>query len=205
MKTTRARRLTVLLLVALLLAACATTPSRPVRSEFADIPVPKGMTYVPDRSTIIETPNVKAARFVYRGRLELEGLHDQPGLREVGELRPGRVLGGVLVHLHGGHGQPGAPGAYSGHRDHSVRVSVITRSGERDRSSERRDVRAIVSPLGPPRKTIGSARAIVVPLPQSRPSRPLSRPGRLGQGRGDGIGIPVTGAARLPASPRLAQ
>ncbi|HLB76288.1 MAG TPA: hypothetical protein VJO72_04580, partial [Candidatus Dormibacteraeota bacterium] len=74
MKTTRARRLTVLLPVALLLAACATTPSRPVRSEFADIPVPKGMTYVPDRSTIIETPNVKAARFVYRGRLELESL-----------------------------------------------------------------------------------------------------------------------------------
>jgi len=74
MKTTRALGLTALVPAILLLAACATTPTRPLRSEFQDIPVPKGMTYVPDRSTIIETPNVKAARFVYRGRFELESL-----------------------------------------------------------------------------------------------------------------------------------
>jgi hypothetical protein len=41
--------------------------------------------------------------------------------------------------------------AYSGHRDHSVREIVITRSDDRDRSSERSDARAIVSSLDPPR------------------------------------------------------
>ena|SRR3990167_414931 len=57
-------------LVIALAAACATTPTRAVRSEFEDIPVPKGLTYQQDRSTIIESPTVKAARLVYRGRLE---------------------------------------------------------------------------------------------------------------------------------------
>src|SRR3989440_12341785 len=55
-------------------AGCATGSSRPVRSEFEDIPVPKGLTYQPDKSTIIESPSVKAARLVYRGRLEPESL-----------------------------------------------------------------------------------------------------------------------------------
>jgi hypothetical protein len=41
--------------------------------------------------------------------------------------------------------------AYSGHRDHSVRAIMITRSADRDRSSERSDARAIVSSLDPPR------------------------------------------------------
>src|SRR5262249_60954333 len=57
-----------------LTAGCATTSSRPVRSEFEDIPVPKGLTYQPDKSTIIESPTVKAARLVYRGRLEVNSL-----------------------------------------------------------------------------------------------------------------------------------
>ncbi|HSE92503.1 MAG TPA: hypothetical protein VLF19_04285 [Methylomirabilota bacterium] len=56
-------------LVAGLLTGCATS-SRTVRSEFEDIPVPKGLTYVEDRSTIIESPAVKAARLIYRGRIE---------------------------------------------------------------------------------------------------------------------------------------
>ncbi|MGH7392491.1 MAG: hypothetical protein ACREM3_23995 [Candidatus Rokuibacteriota bacterium] len=55
--------------VAGLLTGCATS-SRAVRSEFEDIPVPKGLTYVEDRSTIIESPAVKAARLIYRGRIE---------------------------------------------------------------------------------------------------------------------------------------
>lgn len=61
-------------MIALLFVACASTPPRPVRSEFEDIPVPKGLTYEPDRSTIIESPQVKAARLVYRGRIEIESL-----------------------------------------------------------------------------------------------------------------------------------
>ena len=62
------------LLVVLLTAACATTSTRQARSEFEDIPVPKGLTYQADRSTIIESPSVKAARLVYRGRVEPESL-----------------------------------------------------------------------------------------------------------------------------------
>jgi hypothetical protein len=63
------RALTVVGLVSLL-TACATAPSRPVRTEFEDIPVPKGLAYLDDQSTIIESSHLKAARLVYRGRLE---------------------------------------------------------------------------------------------------------------------------------------
>src|SRR5262245_36708326 len=55
-------------------AGCASAPPKAVRSEFEDIPVPKGLAYQPDKSTIIESPTVKAARLVYRGRLEVESL-----------------------------------------------------------------------------------------------------------------------------------
>ena len=59
----------------LLLAACATAPSRSTRSEFEDIPVPKGLAYQQDESTVIETPKIKAGRHVYRGRLEIDSLN----------------------------------------------------------------------------------------------------------------------------------
>jgi hypothetical protein len=64
---------------ALSLTACATGNSSPksqpqVRSEFEDIPVPRGLTYYSDRSVVIESPSVKAARLVYRGRIEPESL-----------------------------------------------------------------------------------------------------------------------------------
>lgn len=68
------RKLAPALAVSLMLAACASTPPRAVRSEFEDIPVPKGLTYQQEASTVIETPNVKAGRHVYRGRLELDSL-----------------------------------------------------------------------------------------------------------------------------------
>ena len=70
----RLKQLGSFALVIALAAACATTPTRAVRSEFEDIPVPKGLTYQQDRSTIIESPTVKAARLVYRGRLEVVSL-----------------------------------------------------------------------------------------------------------------------------------
>jgi hypothetical protein len=63
-----------LLLIGFLVAGCAGTAPRPPRSEFEDIPVPKGLTYQPDKSTVIESPSVKAARLIYRGRLEPESL-----------------------------------------------------------------------------------------------------------------------------------
>lgn len=55
---------------ALLLGACATAPSRATHTTFEDIPVPAGLTYQMDDSTVIESPRVKAARLVYRGRIE---------------------------------------------------------------------------------------------------------------------------------------
>src|SRR5918993_4772346 len=67
-------RLSSAALIALFCVSCASTPTRAVRSEFEDIPVPKGLTFEPDRSTIIESPQVKAARLVYRGRIEIESL-----------------------------------------------------------------------------------------------------------------------------------
>ncbi|MBM3218753.1 MAG: hypothetical protein FJZ38_08725 [Candidatus Rokubacteria bacterium] len=51
-------------------AGCATFSTRAARSEFEDIPVPKGLSYVESESTIIESPTVKAAKLVYRGRVE---------------------------------------------------------------------------------------------------------------------------------------
>jgi hypothetical protein len=67
-------RLSAAAMIVLLFVSCASTPTRAVRSEFEDIPVPKGLTFEPDRSTIIESPQVKAARLVYRGRIEIESL-----------------------------------------------------------------------------------------------------------------------------------
>src|SRR2546429_1717644 len=66
--------LALTVVASLLLGACASAPSRAVRTEFEDIPVPKGLSYQADDSTIVETPNVKAVRYVYRGRLEPESL-----------------------------------------------------------------------------------------------------------------------------------
>ncbi|HYS19277.1 MAG TPA: hypothetical protein VET45_20295 [Candidatus Binatia bacterium] len=68
------QRIVAAFLVLAFAAGCATGSSRPVRSEFEDIPVPKGLAYQPSKSTIIESPTVKAARLVYRGRLEVESL-----------------------------------------------------------------------------------------------------------------------------------
>jgi|SRR5262245_7297553 len=68
------RRLLVLSAVLVTLAACASSPSRVQRSEFEDIPVPKGLTLDLNRSTIIESPTVKAARLFYKGRIEPESL-----------------------------------------------------------------------------------------------------------------------------------
>ena len=87
------------IVAALLVAGCASSPSRPLRSEFEDIPVPKGLTYVADRSTIIESPSVKAARLVYRGRLEPESL--AMALRTTLEANGWRNVSSTTVGKHG--------------------------------------------------------------------------------------------------------
>jgi len=68
------RRFLALTATVLTLAACASSPPRPQRSEFEDIPVPKGLILDLNKSTIIESPAVKAARLFYKGRIEPDSL-----------------------------------------------------------------------------------------------------------------------------------
>ena len=68
--------LTVTLIVfALLLAAvCASAPAKPSYTAFDTIQVPKELEYRPDDSNVIETPEVRASRVLYRGRVDPETL-----------------------------------------------------------------------------------------------------------------------------------
>src|SRR5260370_6591849 len=68
------RRILVSWLCLRAVPACPSTPPRVQRSEFEDIPVPKGLTVDISRSTVIESPAVKAARIFYKGRLEVDSL-----------------------------------------------------------------------------------------------------------------------------------
>jgi hypothetical protein len=68
------RRLLILLAIVFTLSACASSPPQAQRSEFEDIPVPKGLALDFDRSTIIESPTVKAARLFYKGRITPDSL-----------------------------------------------------------------------------------------------------------------------------------
>ena len=60
----------------LLLATACTTTTTAARRQFDDIGVPSGLTYQPGDSIVIESPTVKAAQLVYRGRLEPMTLSD---------------------------------------------------------------------------------------------------------------------------------
>jgi hypothetical protein len=57
------------------LTSCASSsgPARQ-RSEFEDVPVPAGLTLDQNRTTIIESPTVKAARLIYKSRIKPESL-----------------------------------------------------------------------------------------------------------------------------------
>ena len=68
------RRYLVLSVLALSLAACASSSPRQAQSEFDDIPVPSGLAFDADKSTVIESNSMKAARLVYKGRLEPDSL-----------------------------------------------------------------------------------------------------------------------------------
>src|SRR5438445_11653046 len=56
------------------LAACASNPPRPVKSQFDDTPLSKGMSYQSGESMAIETPTVQPPREAYRARVEIESL-----------------------------------------------------------------------------------------------------------------------------------
>ena len=64
------RHLVIFMALAFTLTACASSPPRAQRSEFEDMPVPQGLVLDWSRSTIIESPTIKAARLFYKGRLE---------------------------------------------------------------------------------------------------------------------------------------
>src|SRR5258708_28195396 len=104
------------------LSACASSPPRAHRSEFEDIPVPKGLVLDWSRSTIIESPTIKAARLFYKGRLTPDSLavafrstleangwrhlstndyrqRNHTGLRESGQLAPDPNLRRLVLHL----------------------------------------------------------------------------------------------------------
>ena len=75
MQNTTFRVAAGLLTIALLLVGCASsTPRTPAISQFEDIPMPKGLELQHGKSIIIESPSVKAARLVYRGRIEPQSL-----------------------------------------------------------------------------------------------------------------------------------
>jgi hypothetical protein len=104
----RTQRVFFLLAVVLVVTACASAPPRPIRSEFEDIPLPKGMSLVEDRSTVIESATVKAARLLYRGAIEQESLAvsmrttlEANGWRHVSTTRAGD-RGTVQVYEKGG-------------------------------------------------------------------------------------------------------
>ena len=68
------RRYVLLSVIALSLAACASSSPKQARIEFEDIPVPTGLTLDWNKSTVIESPSLKAARLVYKGRVEPDSL-----------------------------------------------------------------------------------------------------------------------------------
>ena len=68
------RRFLVLATAIAMLTACASTTTKQVRSEFEDIPVPRGLHLDQGRTVIIESPTVKAAKLAYSGRLEPDSL-----------------------------------------------------------------------------------------------------------------------------------
>src|ERR1700687_353094 len=69
-------RVLILFTLVLTLAACASSsgPAKPQRSEFEDVPVPAGLTLDSNRTTIIESPTVKAARLFYKSRIKPDSL-----------------------------------------------------------------------------------------------------------------------------------
>jgi len=68
------RQFLIFLAIVSTLSACASSPPRAQRSEFEDIPVPKGLELDWSRSTVIESPTIKAARLFYKGRITPDSL-----------------------------------------------------------------------------------------------------------------------------------
>src|SRR5258705_13972560 len=68
------RRLLLFMARGFALSACASSPPRAQRSEFEDIPVPKGLDLDWSQSPVIESPTIKAERLFYKGRFAPDSL-----------------------------------------------------------------------------------------------------------------------------------
>jgi hypothetical protein len=68
------RRFLIFMAIVSTLSSCASSPPQAQRSEFEDIPVPKGLELDWSRSTVIESPTIKAARLFYEGRITPDSL-----------------------------------------------------------------------------------------------------------------------------------
>ena len=69
-------RLLVLCVLVLALTSCSASSGSPrtQRSEFEDVPVPAGLSLDNSRTTVIESPTVKAARLFYKSRVKPDSL-----------------------------------------------------------------------------------------------------------------------------------
>ena len=104
-------------LLIVVLTGCATLMSPKVtRSEFEDIPVPKGLSYIEGDSTIIESPAVKAAKLVYRGRVEPVSLGN--AMRSTLEANGWRHISTATV------GEKGTTQVYDNKSGHALQVRV---------------------------------------------------------------------------------
>ena len=66
---------TLAVTLAFALSACSTTKNvPPIKSEFMDIPLPAGLSYVADQSAVIESETVRAARLMYTSKFEAGSL-----------------------------------------------------------------------------------------------------------------------------------
>jgi hypothetical protein len=79
--------------------AQSSQSSAPTQVVFDDIPMPSALTYLEDKAVIIESPAVKAARVVYRGRLTLATLG--PALRTSLETNGWKHVSSATTGPHG--------------------------------------------------------------------------------------------------------
>ena len=69
-------RLLALCVIVLALTSCSASSGTPraQRREFEDVPVPAGLSLDNSRTTVIESPTVKAARLFYKSRVKPDSL-----------------------------------------------------------------------------------------------------------------------------------
>jgi hypothetical protein len=162
---------TVAAFALLLSAGCASSQVKPPYTAFESIPVPKGLEYRPDDSTIIETPEVKAGQVIYRGRLEPESLAlglrsnlEAAGWRMVGSTTTSRYgttqvyeKGGTSLHVRIWEGGPFSWYTY-------VELVAVEMSPGRPGSSQAPVSRAAPAPTAAPMPSVSGVPVVPAPV-----------------------------------------